>query len=183
MDVRLPFTNCGIATCLNRAIGMTGLSPVRLRPCRPATSDPGDILNTRHARAFQPASRIQDCCLPFNPQRRLSLPVSRKFILKTTIIPISGLNTEPASLPSPASDFRYRFCLWGQLPVCWLSFNRVGLTLYVRLFSQCRSKLHKGTILQPYIPNAEASLAGGIKTFTHWTAISNFTSLRPIPSI
>jgi len=27
--------NCGIATCLNRAIGTTGLSPVRLRPCRP----------------------------------------------------------------------------------------------------------------------------------------------------
>ena len=26
---------CGIATCLNRAIGMAGLSPAGLRPCRP----------------------------------------------------------------------------------------------------------------------------------------------------
>ena len=26
--------NCGIATCLNRAIGMTRLSPARLQPCR-----------------------------------------------------------------------------------------------------------------------------------------------------
>ena len=35
MNVWLPTTNCGIATCLNRAIGTTGLSPVRLRPSRP----------------------------------------------------------------------------------------------------------------------------------------------------
>jgi hypothetical protein len=35
MDMRLPYMNCGITTCLNRAIGMTGLSPARLRPCRP----------------------------------------------------------------------------------------------------------------------------------------------------
>src|SRR4029434_106951 len=35
MDVWLPYTNCGIATYPNRAIGMTGLSPARLRPCRP----------------------------------------------------------------------------------------------------------------------------------------------------
>jgi hypothetical protein len=27
--------NCGIATCLNRAIGTAGLSPAGLRPCRP----------------------------------------------------------------------------------------------------------------------------------------------------
>ena len=27
--------NCGIATCLNRAIGMAGLSPAGLQPCRP----------------------------------------------------------------------------------------------------------------------------------------------------
>ena len=35
MDMRLPCMNCGIATCLNRAIDMAGLSPARLRPCRP----------------------------------------------------------------------------------------------------------------------------------------------------
>src|SRR5881409_3000772 len=34
-NVWLPTTNCGIATCLNRAIGTTGLAPVRLRPSRP----------------------------------------------------------------------------------------------------------------------------------------------------
>ena len=35
MDVRLPNTNCGIATYLNRAINMAGLSPAGLQPCRP----------------------------------------------------------------------------------------------------------------------------------------------------
>jgi hypothetical protein len=30
----LPARGCGIATCLNRAIGMTGLSPAGSRPCR-----------------------------------------------------------------------------------------------------------------------------------------------------
>ena len=35
MDVRLPFTNCGIATCPIRATDTTGLSPARLQPCRP----------------------------------------------------------------------------------------------------------------------------------------------------
>src|SRR5712692_2896572 len=34
-NVWLPTTHCGIATCLNRAIGTTGLAPVRLRPSRP----------------------------------------------------------------------------------------------------------------------------------------------------
>ena len=32
--------NRGIATCLNRAIGTTGLSPARLRPCRPLPRSP-----------------------------------------------------------------------------------------------------------------------------------------------
>ena len=34
-NVGLPTTNCGIATCLNRAIDTTGLAPARLRPSRP----------------------------------------------------------------------------------------------------------------------------------------------------
>ena len=40
MDVWLPYTNCGIATYPNRAIGTTGLSPARLRPCRPLPKTP-----------------------------------------------------------------------------------------------------------------------------------------------
>ena len=40
MDAWLPYTNCGIATYPNRAIGMTGLSPARLRPCRPLHKTP-----------------------------------------------------------------------------------------------------------------------------------------------
>ena len=32
--------NCGIATCLNRAIGTAGLSPARLWPCRPLPRSP-----------------------------------------------------------------------------------------------------------------------------------------------
>jgi len=35
MDMWLPNMNRGIATCLNRAIGMVGLSPTGLRPSRP----------------------------------------------------------------------------------------------------------------------------------------------------
>ena len=34
MNMWLPTMNCGIATCLNRAIDMTGLSPAGLQPCR-----------------------------------------------------------------------------------------------------------------------------------------------------
>ena len=30
----------------------------------------------------------------------------------------------------PASDSRYRFCLWISLLTCWLSFNQAGLSLY-----------------------------------------------------
>ena len=35
MDVWLPYTNRGIATYPNQAIGMVGLSPTGMRPCRP----------------------------------------------------------------------------------------------------------------------------------------------------
>ena len=34
-DVHSPTMSCGIATCLNRAIGTAGLSPAGWRPCRP----------------------------------------------------------------------------------------------------------------------------------------------------
>ena len=40
MNVWLPYTNRGIATYPNRAIGMAGLSPARLRPCRPLPKTP-----------------------------------------------------------------------------------------------------------------------------------------------
>ena len=39
-NVWLPSTNCGIATYPNRAIDMAGLSPARLRPCRPLHQTP-----------------------------------------------------------------------------------------------------------------------------------------------
>ncbi len=119
----------------------------------------------------------------FRPMNGVGFPPgNRGIILKSTTIPISGLNTDPASSPSAASDARYRVCLCGRLPTCRLHFSRVGLTLYDRLFSRCRSKLRRRTIFRPYIPNAEASLAGGIKAFTHWATLSNFTGLRPLPT-
>jgi len=40
---------------------------------------------------------------------------------------ISGLNTEPTSLPSPASDSSYEVCLRVQLLTCWPDFSQVGL--------------------------------------------------------
>ena len=46
----------------------------------------------------------------------------------TTIIHISGLITEPTSLPSPASDCSYEVCLRVQLLTCWLGFSPVGLS-------------------------------------------------------
>ena len=46
----------------------------------------------------------------------------------TTTIYISGLNTEPASLPSPASDSSYEVCLRVQLLTCWPDFSQVGLS-------------------------------------------------------
>ena len=43
MNMWLPYMNCGIATCLYRAIDTTGLSPAGLRPCRllPSPKFPG----------------------------------------------------------------------------------------------------------------------------------------------
>ena len=35
MNVWLPYTNCGIASYPNQVIGMVGLSPTGMRPCRP----------------------------------------------------------------------------------------------------------------------------------------------------
>jgi len=57
----------------------------------------------------------------------LNLP---RFILMTTTIHISGLNTEPASLLPPASDSRCRVCLRIQLLTCRLNFSQVGLSQY-----------------------------------------------------
>jgi len=57
----------------------------------------------------------------------LNLP---RFILMTTTIHISGLNTEPASLLPPASDSRCRVCLRIQLLTCRLNFSQVGLSRY-----------------------------------------------------
>jgi len=47
--------------------------------------------------------------------------------LLSTTIHISGLYTDPARLFHPASDARYRVCLWTSLPTCWLGFDRVGM--------------------------------------------------------
>ena len=46
----------------------------------------------------------------------------------STTMPISGLNAEPASLPSPASDARCRVCLRGWLQSCRLNFALTGLS-------------------------------------------------------
>ena len=53
MPVWLPITNCGIATCLNRAIDTTGLSPARLRPFRPLHVRVGSAI----ARPIPPQNR------------------------------------------------------------------------------------------------------------------------------
>ena len=48
MNMWLPNMNRGIATCLNRAIGTTGLSPVGLRHSRPLHTEPSvQISRTR----------------------------------------------------------------------------------------------------------------------------------------
>src|SRR4029450_5516363 len=62
MDVWFPDTNGGIAPYPNRAMGMTGLSPARLRPCRPLHQTPGGVLGTCHnaprTAAFQPLDTV-----------------------------------------------------------------------------------------------------------------------------
>ena len=63
-------------------------------------------------------------------------PALTELILMTTTIHISGLNTEPASLPPPASDSPCGACPRVQLLTCWLSFSQVGLSFNL----QCQSK-------------------------------------------
>ena len=66
-------------------------------------------------------------------RRRLSLPFHRKFILKTTTIQISGLNTEPAFLIHLASDSPFGGCPQISLLTCWLSFSQAGLSATPRI--------------------------------------------------
>jgi len=119
MDVRLPFTNCGIATYPNRAIGMAGLSPARLRPCRPLPKTPvvTCILAISHAGL-----------LPSAACKASAFSCVAGIILTTTTIHFSELNTEPAPLIHPASDSRCRAYPWTSLLTCWLSSNQVGLS-------------------------------------------------------
>ena len=83
-------------------------------------SDPGGVPHT---------CRIANRTTAFRTfqSRRLSLPISRKVISKTTTIHISGLNTEPVFLLHSAPDLRYRFCLRISLLTCRLSFSQVGI--------------------------------------------------------
>ena len=67
----LPAPSCGIATCLNRAIDMTGLSPVGLQPCR-LLPDPymrhyrirllPQVITTRQANNSSPLVPTQAYC-------------------------------------------------------------------------------------------------------------------------
>ena len=70
----LPAPGCGIATCLNRAIDMTGLSPAGSRPCRllltPATPEahlsvPAVFVRT-DAPAFPSGQKSQQLRLEFS---------------------------------------------------------------------------------------------------------------------
>src|SRR2546422_3281248 len=64
MDVWLPTTNCGIATCLNRAIGTTGLAPARLRPSRPLHARRGSAGNASWAADECPHRLHHHFCSP-----------------------------------------------------------------------------------------------------------------------
>jgi len=121
MDVWLPYTNCGIATYPNRAIGMTGLSPARLRPCRPLHQTPVVSLSLAIA---------QPGLLPSEPLNAVGFLPHCRVILMTTIIHFSGLNTEPEPLLHPASYSRCRVCTWTSLLTWWLAFGQVGLSRY-----------------------------------------------------
>ena len=128
------------------------------------------------------SERPVSCCLPSVEQRRLFLPVSRKFILKTMLIPISRLSTEPAPSLSPALDSRHRVCPRTSLPACRLHFGRVGLTLYDRFIPNARAKALQGiNDLRPRtFLTLRQALQKVLKAITHWATISNFTGLRPI---
>src|SRR5439155_4778452 len=119
LDVWLPYTNCGIATYPNRAIGMTGLSPARLRPCRPLHQTP--VVSC--ARAIpHPGLRPSGACKPSAfaaiPLRLSCCP--RLYIFRGSI-------TRPTSSLPPAS---YAHCwagTWSSLLTCWLGVRQVGL--------------------------------------------------------
>src|SRR5262249_16280038 len=84
MDVWSPYTTCGIATYPNRAIGMTGLSPARLRPCRPLHQTPVGSCTLAWSR---PGLRPSGHCTPSAfPRCRL------RHILWTTTLHMSGLH-------------------------------------------------------------------------------------------
>ena len=67
--------------------------------------------------------RIQVCCLPTHPRRRLS-PAVQVYPYGPQLY-VSGLNTNPASLIHLAWDSRYRVCPQVSLLPCWLNFRQV----------------------------------------------------------
>jgi hypothetical protein len=118
MNVWLPYTNCGIATYLNRAIGMAGLSPARLRPCRPLPQTPV---------VFCMLAIAHSGLLPSVHWTPSAFSQTSGIIPMTTTIHFSGLNTQPASLIHPASDSPLGAGPRTSLLIWWLTFNQVGL--------------------------------------------------------
>jgi len=82
-------------------------------------SDPGGDLNTCQSVPKSAAFQFPET-VGFHFQYTESYP-------KTTIIPFSGLNAEPASLIHLASDSRYRVYPQTSLLTCRPGFGQVGL--------------------------------------------------------
>jgi hypothetical protein len=118
MDVWLPSTNCGIATYPNRAMGMTGLSPARLRPCRPLHQTP--VVSWLLAIAHPGLLPSSACKLSAFPSRPL------KDILLSTTIHISGLHHAACLLATPGFVRPLTGRHAGSLLTGWLGVSQVG---------------------------------------------------------
>jgi len=134
LHIAFPYRrNRGIATYPNRAIGMAALSPARLRPCRPLHQTP--VVTCTLAKT-RPGLLSSAAC-----KASTFIPNCRDLSHGTTIIHLSGLNTEPVISLRPASDSRYRFCPWTSLMSCWLNFAHVGLPRIQLLSAEASSAM------------------------------------------
>ena len=106
-----------------------------------ATPGLSSLLNAFGIAAFRPFNNVG---FPFRFHGSLSL--------MSTIIPISGLNTEPATSLCPASDSRHRVGPRTSLPACQLNFSRVGLWLYKRIFFPTPEQALRRDDCRPHIP-------------------------------
>ena len=169
MNVWLPYTNCGIATYPNRAIGMAGLSPARLRPCRPLHQTPvvTRTLAISHP-GLLPSAALQS--VGFHPELAEFIPMDHNYTFFGAQYRACNLAPSSFGLPLPVLPVDFANELLAKLCSCGTSADHA---------TQLRSKLRTEIYCLIHSPKSQGKPCRKVHSFslcavTHWVTISNF---------